>query len=272
MSAVREAFERARRSSRGALVAYLMGGDPDLDRSLEYAAALVRGGADILEIGLPFSDPVADGPVIQEAARRALAAGTTPAGILGLVRRLRERTAVPILVMTYYNPVFAFGEERFVAALRDAGGSGLLVPDLPAEESDGLRRALDAAGLDLVQLVTPATGRDRAAGIARKSSGFLYLVSRYGTTGDREFDPQRMRNLLASAREGAGGLPVAVGFGIARPKQVADVLLAGADGAVVGSAFVERIARRDTPADLEAFAHDLAAGLVPAVSNSHSQV
>jgi tryptophan synthase alpha chain len=238
-----------------------MAGDPDLDRSLAYAVSVARGGADILEVGLPFSDPIADGPVLQAAAHRALASGTRTRQVLDLVRRVRGETGRPVAVMTYYNPVFVADEAAFLRSLRDAGGDGLIVPDLPAEEAGSLASACAAAGVDLIPLVTPATPPERIAQVVSRPTGFVYVVSRYGTTGAREFSADAVRGLLRSVRGAANGTPILVGFGVSRPEQAQELVAMGADGVVVGTAIVDRIARGAPAGDVEAYVRQLTRGL-----------
>ncbi len=258
MSRIREAFAQASREERGALVAYLMAGDPDLDTSEELARACIRGGANLLELGLPFSDPIADGPDIQAAGQRALKAGTRPAHVLDLVARLRRESDVPLLVMTYLNPVLAMGLEAFAARAAAAGVDGLIVPDLSLEESSEIREALDRAQIDLVQLVAPSTGEARARAIGAASRGFVYVVARYGTTGVRSALPGELRDRLATLHR-ATSLPLAVGFGVSTPDHVRSLVASGADGVVVGSAIVRKAAA--DPQAVEAFVQSLARGV-----------
>jgi tryptophan synthase alpha chain len=234
-----------------------MGGDPDLGRSREYATACAAGGADVVEIGLPFSDPIADGPTIQAAAVRALERGTIPLEVLKVAGEVAAEASVPTAVMTYYNPIVALGEEKFASEAASAGVSGLIVPDLPLEESESLLEACRREGLDLIFLVTPATPSSRAAMIASKSSGFLYVVSRYGITGAREALTKDLGELVRRSKGAAKGLPVAVGFGISRPDHVRAVVDMGADAAVVGSAIVSRIAEGVPPGEVRSFVRSL---------------
>jgi tryptophan synthase alpha chain len=214
-----------------ALVCYAMGGDGDTAALLR---AIDEAGADVIELGLPFSDPIADGPVLQAAATRALAAGTTLRGLLAMAARLRLRA--PVVAMGYVNPIESFGHKAFAQALREAGLSGAIVPDLPMEEAGPLRDALSAEGLDLVPLVAPTTPAGRAAAIAKTARGFLYYVSVTGVTGARAGLPDDLQNRLAELRA-LSPVPVAVGFGISRPEHAA-ALKGKADGIVVGTALV----------------------------------
>jgi tryptophan synthase alpha chain len=217
---------------RAALMPYLMGGFPDLEASAAIGEACADAGADLVELGVPFSDPLADGPVIHAAGTRALEAGATLHGVLGVAERIAER--VPVVLMCYANLVFARGIERFADELAAAGASGLIVPDLPLEEASAVREACDAAGLALVPLVAPTTPDDRMAEIARLARGFLYTVSVTGTTGERAAVDGSLASLLGRAKRHCP-VPVAVGFGISTADQAAQAADAGADGVIVGS-------------------------------------
>jgi len=224
-----------------------MGGDPSFSRSLQYLRACAQGGARILEIGVPFSDPIADGPTIQAAGLRALEATTTPQRVLQIASALHGRESVPLVLMAYANTVFAAGPERFLRAARRAGVAGLIVPDLPVEEAGALRSASGDAGIDLVLLAAPAADDERLRTIARQTQGFLYLVSRYGLTGARDRLPPQALELVRRAHAVAEGTPIAVGFGLSHPAQLRAVRRAGADGAIVGSSLVDLVARRASP-------------------------
>lgn len=260
MSRIGAAFHEARDQGRAALLVYLMAGDPDLATTESLALACGRGGADILELGIPFSDPIADGPEIQRAGQRALRAGTRPRDVLDLAGRLRDRTNMPLVLMTYVNPILAMGLTAFARHAADSGVDGVIVPDLSLEESEEARAALDAHGVDHVQLVAPSTPRERAVLIGRASRGFVYVVARYGTTGVRATLPADMRDRLASLKSLAA-LPLAVGFGVSNADQVRTLAGYGADGVVVGSAIVRRIAEDSRPEGVERLVADLAAGL-----------
>jgi len=226
--------------NRPLLIAYLVGGDPDPAASLAAATAIVDGGADILEIGIPFTDPIADGPVIQEANVRALAAGATIDSVFALVRGIRERTDVPIVLMTSYNPIYVRGDARFCREAKAAGADAVLVTDLPPEESGPFDTAARARGLDRIFLVAPNTPDERLPLIDARAVGFLYLVSVQGVTGVRDtLDPSIVQR-IARVRA-ASPLPVGVGFGISRPEHVREIADAGADAAIVGSAIVRII-------------------------------
>ncbi len=238
---IRRTFEACRGQGRAALVTYVMGGDPDLATSRAMALACVEGGADLLEIGIPFSDPIADGPTLQRAAERALAAGTRAGDVLGLAAEVRRRCEAPIALMGYVNPVLAYGEERFVADAARAGADALILPDLPPEEAEGIAAAAAAHGMALVFLLAPtSTGARRRAACAA-ATGFLYFVSVTGVTGARRELPAELAGQLAAVRA-ESPVPVVVGFGVSAPEQ-ARRLARLADGVVVGSAVVSRIAR-----------------------------
>jgi len=221
------------------LVAYLTAGDPSLDATLRFVLALGEAGADVIELGVPFSDPLADGPTIQRASERALKSGTTLAGVLELVGRIRHRSQVPLVLFSYYNPILQMGLEKFAAAAETAGADGVLATDLTPEESDDYRRILAAHHLDRIFLGAPTSTDERLAKIAGCSSGFLYLISRTGVTGEKDALPDNLPALLRRARA-VTELPIAVGFGISLPGHVS-VLGGLADAAVAGSALVSEI-------------------------------
>ena len=228
---------------RAAFMPYLMGGFPDLDASAAIGDAYADAGADLVELGVPFSDPLADGPVIQAAGSAALAAGATVDGVLGVAERLAAR--LPVVVMCYSNLVLARGVEAFATALAAAGASGLIVPDLPFEESPAVLEACAAAGLALVPLVAPTTPDERLERIGRQARGFLYTVSVTGTTGER--GALDIESVVARAKAHTS-VPVAVGFGIGTPEQAAAAAEAGAEGVIVGSRLVRAAAEADDPA------------------------
>jgi tryptophan synthase alpha chain len=233
---IAEAFEAARADGRrAALMPYMMGGFPDLERSREVALAYADGGADLVELGVPFSDPLADGPVIHAAGTAALGAGTRLPDVLELASVISGR--VPVVLMCYANPIYARGLARFADALAASGASGLIVPDLPHEEAPEVLEACDARGIALVPLVAPTTPGDRLARIGERARGFVYAVSLTGTTGERQGLAADLEGVLARAKA-ATSVPVAVGFGIATPEQAAAAAQAGADGVIVGSRLV----------------------------------
>jgi len=243
-SRIARRFEALRTAGELGLIAYLTAGDPALDASKRLALAVAEAGADVLELGVPFSDPLADGAVIQRASARALRSGTTLAGVLELVRHLRSNTEVPLVVFSYFNPLLRMGLETFAARAAAAGADGVLVTDLPPEEASEHSKIVRARGLDTVFLAAPTTTPERLARIAESSSGFLYLISRTGVTGAREELPEDLPELVRRCRA-ATKLPLAVGFGISLPGHVA--ILGGlADAAVVGSALVAQIEQAPT--------------------------
>jgi tryptophan synthase alpha chain len=232
-------------TGRAALMPYLMGGFPTMAESLRIGEAYVDGGADLIELGVPFSDPLADGPVIHAAGTEALRAGATVAGVLEVCSALSQR--VPIVLMLYANLVMARGPEAFAAALVDAGASGLIVPDLPMEESGPLLAACDAAGIALVPLVAPTTPDDRLAAIGSRARGFVYTVSVVGTTGERAALSDAFGGVIARTKANTD-VPVALGFGIGSPAQALQAAEAGADGVIVGSRLVRAAGESDDPA------------------------
>lgn len=220
----------------------MMGGDPDPSSSLEVIEAVLKGGADILEIGIPFSDPIADGKSIQAAAVRALASSTRPVDVLEIAGQVRRRHSVPVVLMTYFNPVFASGIGGFLDAAKKAGVDGVIIPDLPLEEAYGFGKAARKRGIDSILLAAPTTGKARMRKIVASASGFLYLVSVLGVTGARSGLSSETVALVRSARRfTAGRIPLAVGFGLSRPEHVEAVIGAGADAAIVGSGIVELV-------------------------------
>jgi len=229
---------------RAALMPYLMGGFPTLEGSVAIGEAYADGGADLVELGVPFSDPLADGPVVHAAGTRALAAGATVDGVLAVGRRLARR--LPVVLMAYANLVHARGFDAFADALAAHDISGLIVPDLPLEEAPALREALDARGLALVPLVAPTTPDDRLARIGAQARGFLYTVSVTGTTGERAALAETLPAILRRAAA-ATDVPVAVGFGISTPEHAAEAAAAGAAGVIVGSRLVRAAAEADDP-------------------------
>ena len=253
------AFAKARAEGRPALIPYVTAGDPSLLATRALVKAVARGGADLVEIGVPFSDPIADGPVNQRAAERALRNGVTLRSVLDLAAGLRSEDAPPLVLFTYYNPIHRMGIAAFEHEAKAAGVDGVLVTDLPPEEADDLRSALGAAGVDLIFLLSPTSSKARITRIAREGRGFLYVISRTGVTGAREHLPENLSDLVASVRL-ASQLPIAVGFGLSRPEQVREVA-AYADGVVVGSALVRLIEEAgetpDLPGRVEAFCRAL---------------
>jgi tryptophan synthase alpha chain len=246
MSRLQHTFERLAADHRAGLITYVTGGDPDLARSARIIAALDRAGADIIEVGVPFSDPLADGPVIQRASERALAAGSTLSSTLDLIGSLRDQVRAPMVLFSYANPIHRMGYDTFARRAADAGVDGVLTLDLPAEESADLRQVLRESGVDVIFLLSPTTTMARMELAGQLGSGFLYAISRLGVTGARSSVAAGVEQLVARIRQ-AASLPVAVGFGISRPDQVREVGQ-WADAVVVGSALVQVIAdSRDAP-------------------------
>jgi len=232
-------FAELRAGGELGIVAYITAGDPSLEATLKFVRALSDAGADVIELGVPFSDPLADGPTIQRASERALKSGTSLAGVIDLVRRIRQLSEVPLVLFSYYNPILQMGLETFARAASEAGADGVLVTDLTPEESVDYRRILAAHHLDTIFLGAPTSTDERLAKIAAASSGFLYLISRTGVTGAKDALPDDLPALIRRARA-VTQLPIAVGFGISLPGHVS-VLGGLADAAVVGSALVAEI-------------------------------
>lgn len=243
-SRITRRFDALRGSGEMGIVAYITAGDPTLGATRRFVPALTKAGADVIELGVPFSDPVADGPTIQRASERALKSGTTLEKILGLVRDLRRSTEVPIVLFSYYNPVLQMGLGRFAAEAASAGADGVLITDLTPEEAADYRAAVSARGLDTIFLAAPTSTDERLAKIAACSSGFLYLISRTGVTGAKDSLAEDLPALLRRTRA-VTKLPIAVGFGISLPGHVS--ILGGlADAAVVGSALVSEIEQAES--------------------------
>lgn len=236
---IQERFGALRNAGELGIVAYITAGHPSLDGTLKFVLALAEAGADVIELGVPFSDPLADGPTIQRASERALKSGTTLAKVLEVVRRIRERSQVPLVLFSYYNPILQMGLEKFATAAEAAGADGVLATDLTPEESDDYRCVLAGHHLDTIFLGAPTSTEERLRKIAECSSGFLYLISRTGVTGAKDVLPDDLPALLRRARA-VTQLPIAVGFGISLPGHVS-VLGGLADAAVVGSALVNEI-------------------------------
>ncbi|MEO8028775.1 MAG: tryptophan synthase subunit alpha [Bryobacteraceae bacterium] len=257
------AFQRAAEENRAALVPYLTAGDPTPGHTARLVLALERGGADVIELGVPFSDPIADGPVIQRGAERALKAGTSVAKVLEIAREIRKTSEVPLLLFTYLNPVMRYGLEALARDAAAAGIDGCLLTDVSVEEAETYVAAMRSKGLDTVFLAAPTSTARRRELVAKFSTGFVYLVSRTGVTGEQSSVSTEVGSLVAEMRK-VSKLPLAVGFGISNAAQTAEVARF-ADGVVVGSAIVRLIERegaaRDLNEKLEAFTRELASGL-----------
>jgi len=247
-----------------ALIAYITAGDPDFASTREIVLRLEEAGVDLIELGVPFSDPTADGPVIQAASHRALAGGATPAGILDLVQSIRTGSEIPIVLFSYYNPIFCYGGEAFAGDAASAGADGLLVVDLPPEESRELRRFTDPLGIDFISLIAPTTDLPRARKILANASGFAYYVSVTAVTGTTRPDPENVRKDLSRIRE-ISPLPLVVGFGISTPREASEIA-AHADGIVVGSALVSIVEKNGGRGDLARRVASLASEIRCAVS------
>ena len=262
MSNIAKVFQDSKSRCEGVLIGYMMAGDPNPQTTTRIAEALIKGGIDILEVGLPFSDPIADGPTIQASSVRALAAGTSPIKVLEIVKQVKLKLDVPIIIMTYYNPVFRIGVERFCRLARDCMVDGLIIPDLPVEEAADYRKAAAAQGLDTIFLAAPSTTNERLAKIIDVSSGFLYLISQYGVTGAKTtVEDSTLRLIKCVKQYTENKIPLAVGFGISKPEHVKKIIQAGAEGAIVGSAFINIVQKnhKDMLQQLKATAAELKA-------------
>lgn len=256
-SKITRAFEQAKRDGRGVIIPYFMCGYPSAERSVELIVAAAQGGADIIELGMPFSDPLADGATIQHAGHLALERGMTLKGCLEVARKVSAQTDATLLMMGYYNPVLAYGVERFCQDAATSGVSGLIIPDLPPEEADPLQQAVKQYGLSLIFLIPPTTPEERISAIVKEAASgngsFIYCVSLSGVTGARNALPENLRDFIARVRSytNAAHLPLAVGFGLSTPAHIAEVT-GFADGAVVGSALVNLIDKQDEASQIEA--------------------
>ena len=248
MNRLTTSFERLRQNGRGGLVTYLTAGDPDAARSADLLVAVARAGADVLEVGVPFSDPLADGPVIQRASERALAAGMSLRGVLEIVRTVRRSVDTPVVLFTYANPVIRMEPVAFARAAADAGVDGVLILDYPVEEAEPLRKPLVDARLAPIFLISPTTSDERIRKSSALGGGFLYVISRLGVTGIRDRLPEDVGELMARVRR-CSDLPIALGFGISQPEHVAEACRT-ADAAVVGSALVNVVAEHGASPDL----------------------
>ncbi|MFV1993894.1 MAG: tryptophan synthase subunit alpha, partial [Verrucomicrobiales bacterium] len=258
-----ETFKTLRKEGKGAFIAYICAGDPDIETSLEIVRSLEEAGADLIELGLPFSDPVADGVVIQNAAHRALTAGTRTEDVIKLIERIREVSEIPLVLFTYLNPVYAYGFQDFHAAAAAAGADGVLILDLPPDEAMRNRELQDAAGLEQIHLIAPTTPAERIELITRDGGGFIYYVSREGVTGARASLQQGIARKVELIRASTP-LPIVVGFGISTPEQAREVS-SMADGVVVGSAIVSILEKHGQDEDLARRVHDFVKPLVEAL-------
>jgi tryptophan synthase alpha chain len=256
---IQSLFDRLKHEGRAGLVAYITAGDPTPERTPALVAALERGGADLIELGVPFSDPIADGPVIQRGSDRALKAGTTVPKVLEMARQIRAKSEIPLLLFTYLNPVMRYGIEKLACDAKAAGIDGCLLTDVSVEEAESYVAVMRNAGLDTVFLAAPTSTEGRLKLVAKYSTGFVYLVSRTGVTGERQALSDALEPLIQRMR-GATSLPLAAGFGISTPGQAAAVAKM-ADGVVVGSAIVRLIEQNASEAELEAYARSLRNGM-----------
>jgi tryptophan synthase alpha chain len=263
-----ECFAQLKADNKKALIPFLTVGDPDLATTEAALLALDQAGADLIELGIPYSDPLADGPVIQAASTRALQKGTTLLDVLALVERLTPKLTAPLILFSYYNPVLSLGVEPFLDKIAQAGAKGLVVPDLPLEESDLLVHAAQARGIDVIQLVAPTSPPARMEKIVKQARGFVYLVSVTGVTGVRREVSSELQPLIDRLQK-LTDLPVCVGFGISSPEQAQQVVDWGADGVIVGSAFVRKLAEA-TPeeriAEITQFCKDLRKSIDSSIS------
>jgi len=265
MSAISHCFDSLKARSQCALIPFITAGDPDLETTAQALQLLDRSGANLIELGVPYSDPLADGPVIQAAATRALKRGTRLDQVLEMVADVSPTLRSPIILFTYYNPILNRGIKPFLQQLTRAGVAGLVVPDLPLEEAEDLLQPASENGIDLTLLVAPTSSSERILAIARQSQGFIYLVSVTGVTGIRSGLEARVEDLLQQLRQ-VTDKPIGVGFGISQPKHARQVKDWGADAAIVGSAFVKRLADGTPQQGLQAiaeFCHSLKAALLP---------
>ena len=240
LSKVDEKFRELKNNNKLALMPFIMAGDPNIEITSEIILRLQENGADLIELGIPYSDPLADGPVIQVAASRALKSGTNPRKVITLLESLKGKLNIPIILFSYLNPLLCFGFEQFCELASNAGVSGLIIPDLPLEEAYKFSEIVSNHSMDLILLVAPTTPFERMKKISNHTKGFTYLVSVTGVTGERNKMESRVENLIAKLKK-ANTNPIAVGFGISTPQHVNRVREWGADGVIIGSAFVKRI-------------------------------
>ncbi len=240
LSKVDEKFFELKTNKKLALMPFIMAGDPNIEKTSEILLKLQENGADLIELGIPYSDPLADGPIIQLSASRALKSGTTPRKVITLLESLKGKLSIPIILFTYLNPLLSFGFEHFCKIASSAGASGLIIPDLPLEEAYKFSKIVSNHSMDLILLVAPTTPFERMKKISNHTKGFTYLVSVTGVTGERNKMENRVENLIAKLKE-INTNPIAVGFGISVPEHVNKVREWGADGVIIGSAFVKRI-------------------------------
>lgn len=253
MNRIEKTFRDLKKKGRKAFIPYIMAGDPDLEKTKEVILTFEDVGADVVELGIPFTDPLADGPTIQRAAERSLRAGVTLRKVIGFVREIRQLTHIPIVLMTYYNPVFKYGEERLVREAVDSGVDGLIIPDLPPDEAGGLIKLSRKAGISTIFLLAPTSTEDRIRKVARASTGFIYYVSITGITGARLEINESLADSIKNIRA-ITDKPLCIGFGVSNPEEasrMSDI----ADGVIVGSAIVKIL--HESPERLEGFVREL---------------
>lgn len=259
MTSISERFIQLKKENKCALIPFITAGDPDLNTTVKAIKILAENGADMIELGVPYSDPLADGPVIQAAATRALKKGVCLNDVLDIVKNLQNDITIPIILFTYYNPIFYRGVENFMKIIADVGVKGLVVPDLPLEEAESFLAIAQKFAIEVTLLVAPTSPLDRIKHIAEKSQGFIYLVSVTGVTGVRSQISNRVENLITQLKT-VTEKPIGVGFGISEPEQATQIRQWGADGVIVGSAFVKKLANNNPEEglnDLASFCHNL---------------
>jgi len=244
LSLIQNKFDELKRESRLALMPFLMAGDPNLEITSEILLSLQEKGADFIELGIPYSDPLADGPIIQLSASRALKSGTSLTKVLELLRSLKSKLHIPVILFTYFNPLLCFGFDRFCRVASEVGAAGIIIPDLPLEETAEFSKIASKFNLDLILLIAPTTPTERMKIISEKTRGFTYLVSVTGVTGERNNLENRLENLIIRLKQ-ISSKPIAIGFGISSPEHVKKIRAWGADGVIIGSAFVKRISESD---------------------------
>ena len=242
LTKINKKFYELKNDNKLALMPFIMAGDPNIEKTSEILLKLQENGADLIELGIPYSDPLADGPTIQLSASRALNSGTTPKKVIKLLESLKGKLYIPVILFTYFNPLLSFGFEKFCEAASNAGASGLIIPDLPLEEAYKFSKIVSTYSMDLILLVAPTTPFERMKIISNNTRGFTYLVSVTGVTGERNKMENRVENLITNLKETSTN-PIAVGFGISSPEHVNKVREWGADGVIIGSAFVKRISK-----------------------------
>lgn len=264
MTTVSQCFQALREEGKCALIPFLTAGDPDLETTAKALPLLDRAGADLIELGVPYSDPLADGPVIQAAATRALKRGVKLGNVLEVVETVRDKLRSPIVLFSYYNPIYHQGVHPFLKRISEAGVKGLVIPDIPLEEAETVLKPAQDYGIEVTLLVAPTSPQERISAIAQQSQGFIYLVSVTGVTGTRTEVGSRVKELLPQLRK-ASDKPICVGFGVSQPQHAQQIKDWGADGVIAGSAFVRRLADADSPEiglkEIETFCRSLKAAI-----------